>query len=311
MIVTLEGTDTTEIGAKLLELREEGGVVALGRVLTVIIVATGEEVEHAIEAANAASREHPSRVIVIDDSRPAESTRIDAQIRLGADAGASEVVVLHTSIAEHHSSDTLVNPLLLPDTPIAVWWRGQPPTSMSQSLLGGIAQRRISDVLSTEDPIGALYRLAENYAPGDTDLSWARTTLWRALAAASLDEPPYEEVSSVEVCGNADHPSTLLFGGWFAAALCVPITIQHEPDATAITAFRLFRDSGMICMRRPEGSSVLTITTPGKPEQQIAMPLRSTADSLMEDLRRLDADTTYETALTSGLSTLVIMKEGS
>nr|WP_227993553.1 glucose-6-phosphate dehydrogenase assembly protein OpcA [Pseudactinotalea sp. HY160] len=293
----------------MLELREEGGVVALGRVLTLIVVATGGDVERTIAAANDASREHPSRVIVVDGSQPENGGRIDAQIRLGADAGASEVVVLHTSIEEHLSPDTLVNPLLLPDTPIAVWWRNRAPESMSGSLIGAIAQRRISDVLAGDDPIGDLYALAENYAPGDTDLSWARTTLWRGLAAAALDQPPHQAVDSVEVCGNARRPSVRLFAAWFAYALGVPVRVVHEEDATAITAFRLFRQAGMICMRRPEGSAVLTITAPGQPEQQIAMPLRTTADCLMEDLRRLDADTIYGATLTQGLSAITISEE--
>lgn len=306
MIVTLEKTTSGEVGSRLLELREEGGVVALGRVLTLIIVTSADEVERTIAAANEASREHPSRVIVIADAEQGYSDRIDAQIRLGADAGASEVVVLRTSLEEHHSPDTLVNPLLLPDAPIAVWWRSRPPESMSSSLIGAIAQRRISDIMRGPDPISALGALAANYAPGDTDLSWARTTLWRGLAAAALDQPPHEPVTSVEVCGNAGRPSVRLFAAWFAYALGVPVRVIHEEEATAITAFRLYRDSGMICMRRPEGTAVLTITAPGQPEQQISLPLRDTADCLMEDLRRLDPDTIYGAALTEGLPAIEI-----
>lgn len=309
MIVTLEGTNASEIGTRLLELREEGGVVALGRVLTLIIVTSVDEIESTIATANEASREHPSRVIVLADTDHADRNRIDAQIRLGADAGASEVVVLYASLTGQHSPDTLVNPLLLPDAPIAVWWQARPPESMSRSLIGAIAQRRISDVAGGPDPIGDLRARAESYAPGDTDLSWARTTLWRGLAATALDQSPLEPVTSVEVCGNTKRPSTLLFAAWFAYALGVPVRTVHETDAAAITAFRLFRDSGMICMRRPQGSAVLTITAPGQPEQQVSMPLRDTADCLMEDLRRLDADTIYGAALTEGLRAIEIAQE--
>ena len=38
MIIDLPDTDTGEVAHKLVELRETGGAVALGRVLTLIIV---------------------------------------------------------------------------------------------------------------------------------------------------------------------------------------------------------------------------------------------------------------------------------
>src|SRR5699024_5105171 len=125
--------------------------------------------------------------------------RPDARIRFGAAAGPSGLVVLSSSPAGRPPPDTLVSPLLLPDAPIAVWWQATPPESMSESLIGAIAQRRISDVAGGPDPIGDLHDLAETYAPGDTDLSWARTTLWRGLAATALDQSPAEPVTSVEV----------------------------------------------------------------------------------------------------------------
>ena len=66
VIVELPGTSTTEINKKLNELREKTGAVTLGRVLTLVIVPDSESVlEESIAAANAASHEHPSRVIVV------------------------------------------------------------------------------------------------------------------------------------------------------------------------------------------------------------------------------------------------------
>src|SRR5690606_21322460 len=89
-------TTTSGISKALVKIREEGGAVALGRVLTLVIATRHGAEEEAIEAANDASREHPMRVIVLStspDDSPSES-RLDAQIRVGGDAGASEVVVL-------------------------------------------------------------------------------------------------------------------------------------------------------------------------------------------------------------------------
>src|SRR5689334_19209287 len=84
---------------------------------------TGAVLEESIEAANWASREHPCRVIVvIPGDRLTTEARLDAQLRVGRDAGANEVVVLRLSgpLANHASS--VVTPFLLPDTPVVTWW---------------------------------------------------------------------------------------------------------------------------------------------------------------------------------------------
>src|SRR5680860_631286 len=99
MIVDLPDTTTTKISKALVRIREEGGAVALGRVLTLIISSTMGQEEEAITAANDASREHPMRVIVVSTEGPdtprAQTThRVDAEIRVGGDAGASEGIVL-------------------------------------------------------------------------------------------------------------------------------------------------------------------------------------------------------------------------
>ena len=66
MIVDLPDTTTDVINKKLVDLREEGGAITLGRVLTLVIAPDTEALlEESIEAANAASREHPCRVIVV------------------------------------------------------------------------------------------------------------------------------------------------------------------------------------------------------------------------------------------------------
>lgn len=309
MIITLEDTSTTEIGARLVDLREEGGVVALGRVLTLVIIASGDEAETAVEAANRASREHPCRVIVVDRANGRPEAALDAEIRIGADAGASDVVVLRPYGGASAEADTLVTPLLLPDAPIVVWWPSQPPPVLGADPLGAMAYRRISDVGECDGAIDLLSSLGENYTAGDTDLSWARTTLWRAITAASLDQE-VGPVSRVRVYGSLARPSTHLFAAWLAAYLDVPTRVETDPDATAITGVELEVPDGVISMNRPEGSSVVTINQPGQPEHQIAMPKRPLEDCLMEDLRRLDPDEVYRKSLVDGLPKLEVVPAG-
>ena len=65
MIVDMPSTTVSKIGKRLQELREAGGVVALGRVLTLIVETDLENLEAAVNAANGASKLHPSRIIVL------------------------------------------------------------------------------------------------------------------------------------------------------------------------------------------------------------------------------------------------------
>ena len=123
MILTLPHTTTGDINRELVRVRSEGGVVTLGRVMTLVVDATCCDAESAIRAANDASREHPCRVVVLAAS-PNTDARLDAEIRVGGDAGASEVVVLRPSGEMTEHGDTLVIPLLLPDAPIVAWWPG-------------------------------------------------------------------------------------------------------------------------------------------------------------------------------------------
>ena len=145
MIIDLPDTNTGAINKKIVALREEGGAITLGRVLTLVIAPDTDAVlEDSIEAANAASREHPCRVIVvIPGDRQSEQARLDAQIRVGSDAGANEVVVLRLAgpLANHASS--VVTPFLLPDTPVVTWWPDLAPRVIA---LGGSAANGAGNV---------------------------------------------------------------------------------------------------------------------------------------------------------------------
>ncbi|MBD8077731.1 glucose-6-phosphate dehydrogenase assembly protein OpcA [Cellulosimicrobium arenosum] len=301
MIIDLPDTTTNAVNKRLVSLRDEGGAIALGRVLTLVAICEETDVESSIEAANDASREHPCRVIVVAPSPDRPVGRLDAQIRVGGDAGASEVVVLRAAPALTDLADTLVMPLLLPDAPIVVWWPGEPPAAPAEESVGAMAQRRITDSIQSDDPPRALATLASNYAAGDSDLAWARVTLWRGLIAAALDQPPYEPVTAVAIEGRGQHTSLSLLGAWLERRLRCPATIVDREGAEAITKVTLERKSGPIVLDRPDGRTV-TISEPSKPDRRVALPIRRLSEALIEELRRLDEDEVYGDVLTKGLS---------
>ena len=214
MIIDLTDTSTREIAKKLVQIREEAGLSTIGRVLTLIVVTDHVRgSEAAIDAANEASREHPCRVIVVIRGLRADPARLDAQIRVGGDAGAAEVVVLRTSGAMAAQSASIVTPLLLPDTPLAVWWPRHSPTHLSRDKVGRLARRRIVDSDTEGHPTDALAKRAAGYSPGDTDLAWARITHWRSVLAATLDRPPFEPITGATVCGPERAASGFCFQG--------------------------------------------------------------------------------------------------
>src|SRR5215203_2216674 len=167
--------------------------MALSRVLTLLVVVDEADADAAIETANDASRQHPCRIIVVVAGNKRGAARLDGQIRVGGDAGASEVVVLRLfgPLAAHGRA--VVTPLLLADSPIVAWWPTHGPKEPSTDPIGAMAQRRVTDsARSSAAPRTVLRRLAEGYADGDTDLAWSRVTIWRGLLAAALDQAPYE-----------------------------------------------------------------------------------------------------------------------
>ncbi|MBD0021288.1 oxidoreductase [Gordonia pseudamarae] len=292
MIVDLPDTSTGVVAKRIVEVRESGGAISLGRVLTLVVVAErGEPTEGAISAAIDASREHPSRVIVVSRGDENHTTRLDAQIRVGGDAGASEVVVLtlHGELAAH--PDSVVIPFLLPDTPVVTWWPGTAPALPSADPMGRLGTRRILDATKDPDPETVLARRLSSYGAGDSDIAWTQITPWRGILASAVDRPPHEAITAVDVSGPSHSPAIDLLAGWLRTALKVP-------TRRSIGSFevRLHRKSGPTVLAIDENSNAV-LTAPGKPDGRIALVRRNLPMCLAEELRRLDADKIYEMAL--------------
>lgn len=306
MIITLKDTTAAEVAQRINQLREERGSSALGRVLTlIIIVADMLDVEKAIAISDAASREHPCRVIVVVE--PEDLTgraRLGAQIRVGGDAGPSDVIILQPHGEAAEALDTLVMPLVLSDTPVVAYWPNQPPANPGDHPLGRIAVRRITDARSTECPVDSLIELGKVYSPGDTDLSWASVTLWRALLATMVEQ--FDEApTSILVTGNATHPSSFLVAAWLGHGMGMPAERETDPGAATITGVHFqFADGSETSLTRRTGSSVAHLTRTGLARTDVNLPRRSVQDCLMEELRRLDPDVFYGTLLTHNLPLL-------
>ncbi|MEO3760477.1 glucose-6-phosphate dehydrogenase assembly protein OpcA [Mycobacterium sp. B14F4] len=294
MIVDLPNATTNDINKKITGLREEGGAITLSRVLTLVIcLNTDDLLEDSIDAASFASREHPCRVIVVvPGDRDAVESRLDAQLRVGGDAGAGEIVALrlHGELAGHANS--VVLPFLLPDTPVVAWWPADGPDVPAQDPVGRLAIRRITNVTQSSDPLSAIKARLKGYTAGDTDLAWARITYWRALLASAVDQEPREPVTSALVSGLRNEPSLDVLAGWLATRIDGPVQ-----RAVGELKVELTRSSETITLRRPQQGVTATLTRTSRPEARIPLARREVKECLAEDLRRLDADEVYHEAL--------------
>jgi glucose-6-phosphate dehydrogenase assembly protein OpcA len=306
MKIDLTDTTASKVNKALVQGRRAIGTPAVGMVLTLVIVTDEENAYDALKAASDAAHEHPSRTLVVirrvsRSPRDRTQSRLDAEVRVGADAGSGETVVLrlYGEVADHAQS--VVLPLLLPDAPVVVWWPVNAPLDPAKDPLGALAQRRVTDTYASEQPVRDLATRSRAYTPGDTDLSWTRITPWRSMLAAALDQVTCE-VRAVEVEGEEFNPSCELLAMWLADRLDVPVK-RSLSGGPGLTAVRMDTNCGPIKLDRADGS-LATLSIEGQPDRAVALKRRETAELMAEELRRLDPDDTYASALRYGVDRL-------
>ena len=294
MIITLKNTTSAEVASRIVELRDERGSAALSRVLTLLIcVPDMIDVDNAIEISDAVSREHPCRVIVIVEPESTEGTaRLNAQIRVGDAAGLSDIIILEPRGEAASNIDSLVMPLLQSDTPVVTYWPVTPPANPGEHPLGRLAAKRITDSRATPCPMDTLSALSTVYTPGDTDLAWGRITYWRALLVSALDQTPHEPIESASVSGLANEPALDLLAGWLASRIDGPVQRSVGELRVAVHT-----RSQTIELVRPQEGRVATLRRTGKPDSLITLARRDSWECLAEELRRLDPDEIYHSAL--------------
>ncbi len=293
MTIDLTDTTTSAIREALTRERKRLGGQTTGMVLNLIIVTDEAGQYDAVRAASEAGREHPCRILGVIVRRPDAGPRLDAEIRTG-EAGPSQTVLLrmYGSMGQH--ADSVVRPLLAPDTPVVTWWPGEGPACPSRDPLGVLAQRRVTDAAQAPVPREALGVLAQAYQQGDTDLSWTRATSWRSLLAATLDQP-HGRISGGSVTAEKDNPTADLIAAWLSG--CLGAGFERDTSGgPGITEVRFTTSDGDIVLARPDGQ-MATLAKPGQPDRRVALHRRESAELLAEELRRLDADEIYGESL--------------
>jgi hypothetical protein len=277
-------TSVSEIERKLAALRlddERGGARQRTSVMTHIAWVPEEWVEAAEDVLTGLAERHPSRTIVLFPQSGDGGLEGEVDVEsFGRGVGRSVCtdtirIRLHGTSAAHPAS--VVEPLLIPDLPVFLRWRGLPPFDDSAFVeLVETVDRLIVD--STEwpglpVPYAALAEVFDRVVV--SDIAWARTSRWRPMLASLW--PEIAEVKKIKVTGTLAQGE--LLAGWLRSRFERKIEMEHEP-AEKLVGVELDGEPAPF----PSGD-------PPRP-----------ADLLSDELDKLDRDPIYEGAVRAAVT---------
>lgn len=307
-MIALWDTTATDV-VEALAAGRQSAAGASGLALNLVVV-VDEKGEREVEAAlTLAVQQHPCRLLIVVRRDPDQSQpRLDAEVVVGGRLGPCEAVVMRVYGPLVAHAESVVMPLLAPDVPVVTCWFRDPPPRAAVDPLGAVADRRITYAAQAADPVGVLRQRAADYNPGDTDLSWTRITNWRSLIASAFDTAT-APAKSVTIAASAADPSAALLAGWLGTRLEVTPQLEnveiardseHLPGVKSVTI--TLRDEHRISVTRDQdGHTVLRRT--GFPDRVQTLNGRQLGELLAEELRHLEPDRPYQTALTSCVET--------
>lgn len=275
---------------------------------------------HASETLASASASVPQRTIVIraDPNEPAEiASWISANChRIGGDKQVcSEEISIVAGGARVAQVPPLVNALLIPDMPVAVWWLGDLPSENEayvESLLDP-ADRMIVDSAHFDAPndLALVRRVGEQTTTAPADLNWVRLEEWRAATASIFDPPRMRErlrnVRSVKVAlGTGTTPfgraaEALLYAAWLSTQAGIESIdyaigdAETSPAKTPMVEIRFGDGTAATIMRdRERGILVSTVDGASAAVDCITRVLgRGIDDLIVRQLKRPEADRVY------------------
>jgi len=296
-MIGLWDTNGNEVIKALAAERRSAGGVASGLALTLVAVVEEKKVREAEAAATIAASAHPCRLlIVVRADVTQQRSRLDAEIVVGGRLGPCEAVVMRMQGRLALHAESVVVPLLAPDVPVVTWWQGAPPERIAYDPLGVVADRRITDAAQADQPVQALRVRADDYAPGDTDLSWTRVTPWRSVLAGAFDAG-LAKVTAAKITSPDTDPCATLLGGWLRARLGIDATYEKGKSKLMEAVSLSLEDGATVELFRDIDNGTALLRRSGQLDQTLPMPRRPLGEELAEELRRLDADEPFGAAL--------------
>jgi glucose-6-phosphate dehydrogenase assembly protein OpcA len=228
-------TSIRDIERELTSLRAEPGAETPFQrtsVMTHMAWVPPEWVEAAEDVLSGLAERHPSRTVVLLP-QPEEDDGLDGYVEVDAypvGEGRSictETIRIRLKGKRASAPASVVQPLLLPDLPAFLRWRGLPPFGAPEfEGLIDVVDRLIVD--STEWPdLPESYRgLAQIFdRVVVSDIAWARTSRWRPMLASLW--PDIAGVQRIRVTGTAAQAH--LLAGWLRSRLKHTVELEHDP----------------------------------------------------------------------------------
>lgn len=228
------GRDVTvsEIERELAQLRSESMDLRTS-MMTHLAWAPPEWQDAARETLAGLAELHPSRTILLF---PQEGGRdaLDADVSLQCYSlpelernVCSEVIELrlHGSLANAPAS--VVLPLVLPDLPVFLRWRGRPAFGRPAfEQLVDVVDRLVVDSREWDDVPECYPELVPYFERvAISDIVWGRTLRWRRAIAELW--PGVRSAAELHVRGPL--PEAMLLRGWLASRLARDVALRHEP----------------------------------------------------------------------------------
>ena len=251
--VSVSGIDVGKLEKELAAMwqptkHEDGTVAEAGTtrvcVLNLIVYAAQHEERAEIDQLlDEVTEQTPGRSIILVADRDSTAAKLEAYVSTRCQTGSrgakqvcGEQITIEASGPVIETVSTAIEPLLMPDMPVFLWWKDIPHYEDKLfNRLVGLADRVVLDSLAFDHPHEDLLRLAEIIRTNPqfmlvSDLNWGRMTAWRSLMASFWDvgdyRPLLDQIDTViveydppDVAHSAIAPQSLLIIGWLASRL--------------------------------------------------------------------------------------------
>jgi hypothetical protein len=213
--------------------QDTGEPIQRTSVMTHIAWVPPQWVEAAEDVLTGLAERHPSRTIVLVPD-PGADDCLEAKAEVTSyPAGQGRLVCAETirvrlGGARAEVPASVVQPLLLPDLPVFLRWRGLPPFGERPfEELVDVVDRLIVDSTEWPDLPAPYARLAEIFdRVVVSDIAWARTSRWRPQLASLW--PRIADVKTIEVEGTEAQAN--LLAGWLRSRLGHDVALEQEPS---------------------------------------------------------------------------------
>ena len=192
-----------------------------------------EWVEAAEDVLSGLAERHPSRTIVLFPEPDAKDglegdVEVDVYPVRGGRAICTETIRIKLKGPRAEAPASVVQPLLLPDLPAFLRWRGLPGYGEAAfEQLIDVVDRLIIDSTEWPDLPQSYSKLPATFdRVAVSDIAWARTSRWRPMLASLW--PDIADVKRIRVTGTAAQAH--LLAGWLRARLQHGVELEHEPS---------------------------------------------------------------------------------